>query len=314
MSVSRRNTFIATAGALALIAAGSVAYAGGGMGGGKHHGGNHGGGHHGGGHDGGPCCGKGPKGHGIKVPGINIAGPNISVTQGSIITNTSSYLNVNVAGNGGGDVTFIGGGGGGYFASQGLAPSTIGALNVEGNVETYMETITEQVPTTEEYCEERISLQETVRPVQAVCIDDKGTPHPASRIDASQQIAADYRGEVFRCMAGTSMQVTLGSIEEGKASFAHGESFACRKGEALVHKGNGNLACAPQTPQRSCNERSLLRRHGPGLKIIQTRVQAKTCVPATRTVMKSVQRQVERTRAAKSQPMVFDGGVGQGVY
>ena len=306
MSVSTRNTIIGGAGALALLAVGGVAYAGGGMGGG-----NSGGGHNGS-HNGGPCCGDGPKGHGVKVPGINIAGPNISVTQGSIINNTNSYLNVSVAGSQG--TTIISGGGGGFYAPQGVAPSTISALNVEGNVETYMETITEQVPTVEEYCDERISIQETLRPVQAVCLDDKGTPHPASRVDATQQVPNGYQGELFRCMAGTSMQVTLGSIENGSASFAHGESFACRKGEALVHKGNGNLACAPQIPQRSCNERSLLRRHGPGLKVVQAKVKAKTCVPAKRMVMKSVQRQVERTRQAKGQSMVFDGGVGQGVY
>ncbi len=338
MTVSTRNTLLGGAGALAVIVLGGVAYAGGGShgstpcSGGCGAGGGHGPavvpgagmggmnmGHGGGSHSrGGQCC-KGPKGPSVIVPGVNVSGPNvmvsgsnITVNQGSIVTNTQSFLNTSVVG--GGESGFFVSGGGGYYAPQGVAPSAIGELTVEGDTETYMETITEQVPSTEEYCDEQISLQTTVRPVQAVCIDDKGTPHPASRVDASDRVPGSYHGELFRCMAGTSMQVTLGSLERGSASFAHGETFACRKGEALVHQRGGNLACAPQAPQRSCNERSLLRRHGPGIKLVEARLEAKTCVPRSRTVMKSVQRQVERTRQAKGQSMVFDGGVGQGVH
>lgn len=314
MTVSTRNTFLAGAGTLAIIALGGVAYAGG-MGGAPMPSGPT---YNGGDHNG-PCCGKGPAGHGVVVPGVNVAGPNVMVTgsnvtvnQGSVIASTQSYLNTSIVG--GGQSNTIISGGGGFYTPQGIAPSSIGALNVEGNEERYTETVIEQVPQTEEYCAETVKMQRTMRPVQAVCLDDKGTPHPASRVDASQRVDGAYRGELFRCMAGTNMQVTLGQIEDGKASFAHGQTFACQKGEALVHRGGGNLECAPQTPQRDCNERSLLRRHGPGIKIIEANVRAKTCVPSTRTVMKSVERQVERTRQVKGQPMVFDGGVGQGVY
>lgn len=346
MTVSTRNTFLAGAGALALITIGGVAYAGGGMGGSPCAGGGCGGGLSGGGvtapgggthvpgagmgghgvvfggghgpSGGGACCGGKPKGHGIMVPGVNVAGPNVvvnqgnfTVNQGSIISSQNTFLNTNVVGSG--QQGFFVSGGGGFFSTPGVGQSSIGALNVEGNVESYVETITEQVESTEEYCEDRVSLQKTIRPVQAVCIDDKGTPHPASQVIASQRVSGTYGGEIFRCMAGTNMQVTLGKVENGKASFAHGETFSCRKGEALVHKTGGNLACAPQIPQRSCNERSLLRKYGPGIKLIEGNVKTKTCVPKTRTVMKPVQRQVERTRQAKGQPMIFDGGVGQGV-
>ncbi|MEM8616274.1 MAG: hypothetical protein AAGF20_05000 [Pseudomonadota bacterium] len=331
MTVSRRNTFIAGAGTLALAALGSLAFAGGGTGGsGKGPGagvvvpgaGVNSGpamGFGAGAGNGSSCCKGMPKGQSVIVPGVNVAGPNIvvnqgsfTVNQGSVITNTQTFLNTNVIA-GGNDQGFFVSGGGGFFAPQGVAPSQIGALNVEGNTETFTETITEQVPTTEEFCEDQISVQTALRPVQAVCLDDKGTPHPASQVTGAQRLAATYNGEVFRCMAGTSMQVTLGKIENGGASFAHGETFACDKGEALIHLAGGKLSCAPQTPQRSCNERSLLRRHGPGLKIVETHVQTKTCIPRTRTVMKSVQREVERVRQAKGMPMVFDGGVGQGV-
>ena len=318
MTVSTRNTLLAGASVLSVAVLSSLAYAGGGSGGGNnpvvpgaHMGGS------GGGHDGGHCC-KGPKGPGVHVPGVHVSGPNVMITgsnvsvhQGSIIKNTQSFLSTSVVS--GSDSSVVFGGGGGYFQAQGVAPTAIGALNVDGADETYYEIITEQVPTKEEFCEDKISIQTIIRPVQAVCIDDKGIPHPASRVDASEHVPASYKGELFRCMAGTSMQVTLGGGENGKASFAHGETFACRKGEALVHKQGGNLACAPQTPQRDCNERSLLRRHGPGIKLVTSSVKKKACIPHTRTVMKTVERQVERTRESKAQAMVFDGGVGQGV-
>lgn len=299
MTVSTRNTFLAAAGGLALIALGGVAYAGGGDGGKS------------------PCCGKGPKGHGVVVPGVHVAGPNVMVSgpkvvvnQGSVISKSQTFLSTSVVGSQQGVIVS---GGGGYFSVPGVAPTTIGALNVEGNVETYLETITEEVATTEEYCEETVSMSRAMRAVQAVCIDDKGAPHPASQVIGEKKISGTYGGEVFRCMAGTHMQVTLGSVDKGHSSFAHGETFSCRKGEALVHKAGGHLACSPQKPQRSCNERSLLRRHGPGIKLIESTVKAKTCIPKTRTVMRPVQRQVERVRQVKGQPMVFDGGVGQGV-
>lgn len=322
MTVSTRNTFLAGAGLFSVALLGGLAYAGGGSGGMSPCSGGACGGPPptvvpGGGMGGGHCC-KGPKGPSVHIPGVNVSGPNamvhgsnVSVHQGSIVTHTQSYLNTSVVS--GGESSVIVAGGGGYFASQGVAATSISQLNVEGGHETYMETVLEQIPTTEEFCEDKISIKKVIRPVQAVCIDDKGVPHPASRVDASDRVPTGYHGELYRCMAGTSMQVMLGSVENGTASFAHGETFACRKGEALVHGRTGKLTCAPQTPQRDCNERSLLRRHGPGIKYVESSVQAKTCIPRTRTVMKTVERQVERVRESKPQAMVFDSGVGQGV-
>ena len=321
MTVSTRNTLLAGAGLFSVAILGGMAYAGGGSGGGSPCSGGMCGSpppsmHPGGGH-GGQCC-KGPKGPRVHIPGVHVSGPNVmvhgshvSVHQGSIVSNTQSYLNTSIVGSH--ESSVVVGGGGGYFPSQGIAATSIGQLNVEGGEETFLETVTEKVPTTEEYCEDKLTIKTVTRPVQAVCIDDKGVPHPASRVDASDRVPAAYHGELFRCMAGTSMQVTLGNVENGTASFAHGETFACRKGEALVHGRGGHLKCAPQTPQRDCNERSLLRRHGPGIKMVEAKLKAKTCVPRTRTVMKTVERQVERVRESKPQSMFFDGGVGQGV-
>ncbi|MCR9271287.1 MAG: hypothetical protein NXH72_14940 [Hyphomonadaceae bacterium] len=323
MTVSTRNTLLAGAGFISIAIMGGMAYAGGGSGG-MSPCSNGGCAPHTpppapmpGGGMGGPCC-KGPKGPSVHIPGVHVAGPNVMVTgsnvvvnQGSIVTNTQSYLNTSIVGSSENNVIIAGGGG--YYSAQGVAPTAIDRLNVSGGDETYMETVTEKIPTEEEYCEDKISIKTVMRAVQAVCIDDKGTPHPASRVDASDRVPPAYKGELFRCMAGTSMQVTLGSIDQGHASFAHGETFACRKGEALVHEHGGNLVCKIQAPERDCNERSLLRRHGPGIKYVEVRTKQKICVPKTRTVMKTVQRQVERTRTSEAQSMIFDGGVGQGV-
>lgn len=323
MTVSTRNTLWVSAGLLSVAIIGGMAYAGGGSGGhgpvvvpGAGMGGTHmGGGGHGGSN--GPCC-NGPKGPSVHIPGVNVSGPNVvihgsnvSVNQSSYVSHTQSYLNTHVSSHSESGVYVSGGGG--YYNAQGVAPTAINQLNVEGGAETYMETITEQIPTKEQYCEDEFVIKSSLRPIQAVCIDDKGAPHPASQVTADGRIAATYTGEVFRCMAGTRMQVTVGQIEDDKASFKLGETFACQKGEALLRQRNGSLTCAPQSPARSCNERSLLRRHGPGIKLVEIRTKAKTCIPRTRTVMKSVAREVERTRETVALPMVFDGGVGQGL-
>jgi hypothetical protein len=55
----------------------------------------------------------------------------------------------------------------------------------------------------------------------------------------------------------------------GQANFDHGQTFTCQKGEALYHAAGGALQCRPQKPARDCNERSLLRRYGAGIKILK---------------------------------------------
>lgn len=247
----------------------------------------------------------------IVVPGVQVAAPNLIVRQGDVNIAQSSI--------------FIGGStvatGGGFFSNGGfatpatpVAPSALGGLDVDGADQVITETVTEQIPVTEETCVPQVQTAAAIRPVQAVCIDDKGTPHPASQVTADESISSSYNGEVFRCLAGTHMQVTLGQHANGQSSFAQGETFSCRKGEALVHGHGGQLTCAPQKPQRNCNERSLLRRHGPGVKLVHSTVKHKTCVPQQRTTYKTVTNQVQKTVPNKNGPIVFDGGVGQGVF
>lgn len=255
---------------------------------------------------------RGYHGSPVVVPGVTVKAPSVIVNQGSVV-NQQTFINRNRSTLSGQPGIIFGNGGFAVSGPAPVAPSTLNGLNVLGADQTVVETITEEVPVTEETCAPQISSRVAVRPVQAVCIDDKGTPHPASRLTSDEAIAATYEGEVFRCLAGAHMQVTFGDIVDGQPSFAQGETFSCRKGEALTHR-NGDLVCATETPQRNCNERSLLRRHGPGIKLIRQTISEETCIPQTRTVLKTVTREVERVEPNLNGQIVFDGGVGQAVY
>jgi hypothetical protein len=102
--------------------------------------------------------------------------------------------------------------------------------------------------------------------VRALCIDSRGAGHPASRLDPGFRLAADHEGEIYRCVVGTRMTVLVAHGEEDDFDGAH--TFTCAAGEALRRGGEGQLFCAPQEEQRQCFERSLLRKHGPGDKLV----------------------------------------------
>lgn len=223
----------------------------------------------------------------VSVGGANIGGSNVYVGGTSYNISSSTY-----AGSAGGAVGgyYVGGGGGGYSNVVGTATSgMIDGLNVGGGQE--MEAYMESRTTTE------------IVPIRAVCMDDKGMPHPASRPNADEQVAPTFDGEVFRCMAGTHMEVTIGRMVNGQAVWDGGSALSCQKGQAITYKG-GQLVCAAQIAQRNCNERSLLRRFGPGIKYITL----------TRTTQVQAQRQQSSQYTSFRSSMFIDGGVGQGVY
>jgi hypothetical protein len=141
--------------------------------------------------------------------------------------------------------------------------------------------VTEASTSTESYSRERQLL------IQAICIDATNNPHPASQTFGGQGVLQSFRGELYRCMAGTRMRYTIDS-----------RSYDCAQGEALWYE-NGRLECRPQIQRRPCNERSLLRRFGVGDKIVHIRESA------TRET---------RTETTFNGNMTMDGGVGQGVY
>ena len=119
------------------------------------------------------------------------------------------------------------------------------------------------------------------------------TPHPASRVDGEIAVVAGHTGEIYRCVAGTRMQVTVGEMVNGAASFDRGDTFSCAKGEALVHTRGGELQCRPQAPERDCNERSLLRKFGPGIKLVNMPSQKAICEPTRRQTVTKVVKEVK---------------------
>ena len=259
------------------------------------------------------CC-QTPSNVVVNVPGVSVAAANVrvgastSVIAAAGVSATTSAGVVVSGGSSGGAYAF--GGGGGYYSNPGVSQSSISGLTLDGGYET--KTVEEEIATTESYCLDRIIEEIKMRPVQAMCIDDKNTPHPASRVDGAVEVSPTFNGEIYRCIAGTHMQVTLGTVENGAASFASGETFSCVKGESLWHSKGGQLVCRPQAPERNCNERSLLRKYGPGVKMIEVASKKTWCEPATRTNVAKIAKQVKIPRAIAAGDLVLDGGVGQG--
>ena len=154
---------------------------------------------------------------------------------------------------------------------------------------------------TRRVCTEFRSVARVVA-VQAVCLDDKAIPHPASQVVPDRDVLPVYEGEVFRCIAGTHMQYTLG-LFAGSADFSHGQTISCLKGEALYHSATGGLACRLQKPARDCNERSLLRRYGAGIKVLKLAM-ARECVAyGTETAQGAA-------ATSTGEALQLDGGVG----
>ncbi len=305
-----------------------------------------------------PCnCGgdHGGGGHG---------GHNGGSTNVNVDVNVKAGASASGSVFGSGAANYYGGGYGNWSQAQGI-PQEAGALNVVGGMaggglETYEE-------------EQRMT---SMMILQASCIDDTGVPHPASQLDGDRDVNNGYVGEIYRCIAGTHMQVIMvacggpldagyhggggyessmsesstysqsessdsysqgmgndgyshsehsnsggynaggssqGGFGQGGGSatcagmdfnhidFGNGRTMSCQKGEALWFE-QGNLTCRVQIPQRQCNERSLLRRFGAGIKVLTV----------TRVEKITRQRQVAQSSQASwgTAVMTFDGGVG----
>lgn len=268
-----------------------------------------------------PACCNAPRDLIVRVPGVSIAVPSVSVgVASSSVAIAGASASAMAAGaaqssgmggasaGAGGSMIFFGGGGGGW-SSGATPPSTISNLNVSGYQSRMVE---EERRDVEEYCIDRTRQEYVTRPVQAVCVDDRGLEHPASRVDDDTSVDSRYAGEVYRCAAGSKLKVSVGAMNAGAASFATAETIACQKGEALWHGPGGALSCRPQEPERNCNERTLLRRHGPGVKLIEAAVQKPYCEPAERVRITKVMKEVREPVALPPGNLVLDGGVGQG--
>lgn len=214
----------------------------------------------------------------------------------NIIVNSNAVA-VAVSGAGAGSAVYYGGGGGGSYVGPGPT-GMIQGLNVEGLRKT------RQVA----YEASRTKTKRVV--IQAFCLDDRNVPHPASQVFPDRDVAEGYDGELYRCIAGTRMQITIAEYLD-RISFDGGETMICGKGEALYRRRGasageaGELVCRPQAPARDCNERSLLRRFGAGVKVL-------TIVTVEKYT--AYREEVITESSSSSMTMSLDGGVGGVVY
>ncbi|MDR3511458.1 MAG: hypothetical protein P4L73_07490 [Caulobacteraceae bacterium] len=232
-----------------------------------------------------PCC---------QPPSINVNIPGVNVNVGaSVIVNANVQAQASVSGSGSGAVYVNGGGGGGGYLMPGT-PGLIQGLNVDGGLRRTA------------YEATRTKITKVV--IEAVCLDDKDVPHPASQVTPDRDIEDSYDGELYRCIAGTRMQYTFAEFN-GKVAFDHGQTVTCQKNDALYHtpgapgSAGGAIECRPQKPARDCNERSLLRRFGAGVKVL-------TLV----TIEKYTAYREETTGASTTSALSLDGGVGGVMY
>lgn len=228
-----------------------------------------------------PCCGGGGN--------LNV---NVNVNANA---NASAAARAGLNARAGGSV-YVGGGGSAYVTVDQPYPTTISGLNVEG-------ALVRQVIRVPYEARRRWEKRVVIR---AFCIDDRNVPHPASQVRPDRDVDGDYEGELYRCLAGTWLQITWAEYS-GDVDFGHGETMDCRKGEALWHGRGGQIDCKPQRAERECNERSLLRRYGAGVKVLVW-VREETYTDYREEV-------VEQAGYAVSGAMItLDGGVGGRVF
>jgi hypothetical protein len=112
--------------------------------------------------------------------------------------------------------------------------------------------------------------QETtvIKAIHALCVSEDHHEFPASHMVEDSWIRAGYEGEIARCLPGSTLKVTIGSVmqsSEGAAvSTAHGETLMCAPQEALRYYKGGLLKCAPAVKVPDCTERTNLRKYGTG--------------------------------------------------
>lgn len=238
---------------------------------------------------GGPCGGGGC--HPPVAPPCCGSGGNVNV---NVNVNANANASTSARAYGGsrsGATVIVGGGGGAYFNVDQPYPTTIQGLTVEGKT---MEMI--RVPyTASRRMEKRVVIQ-------AYCIDDRAVPHPASQVRPGKDVGMDYEGELYRCIAGTKLQWTIGDEMGGP-----GETINCNKREALWYGRGGMLECRPEKQERDCNERSLLRRYGAGVKVL-TMIREESYTEYREEMVESA------GAVASGAVIMLDGGVGGRVF
>lgn len=255
------------------------------------------------------CCGGG---HNVNIPGVNVnIGATVIVNANASASATSGASSGSSAGAGSlsssaaGVTNYYGGGGHGGYYSGPMASGYIQGLNVEGG----------EARRRQAYEATRTRTRRVI--IRAVCLDDRDVPHPASQVTPDRDIDDGYDGELYRCIAGSRMQYVIADYE-GQIDISTGgagQTYICQKNEALYHipgaglaggqGGQGSISCRPQRPARDCNERSLLRRFGAGVKILTIITTEKYTAYREETVQE---------RQSLTTSFSLDGGVGGVVY
>lgn len=246
------------------------------------------------------CCGGG---HNVNIPGVNVnIGATVIVNANASASGSASAGSGAVAGasSAAGVVNYYGGGGHGGYYSGPMATGYIQGLNVEGG----------EARRRQAYEATRTRMRRVI--IRAVCLDDRDVPHPASQVTPDRDIDDRYDGELYRCIAGSRMQYVIADYE-GRMDISTGgggQTYVCQKNESLYHvpgagQGQASVSCRPQRPARDCNERSLLRRFGAGVKILT--------IMTTEKYTAYREERVEE-RATVSTSFSLDGGVGGVVY
>ena len=238
-------------------------------------------------------------GHNVYVPGINIhVGGSVVVNASASATSSASASSGAGAGAGAsaGSTVYYGGGTHGGYYSGPVSTGYIQGLNVEGG----------EARRRASYEATRSTYKRVV--IRAVCLDDRDVPHPASQVTPDRDVDSRYDGEIYRCIAGSRMQYVVGAYEGGNDSSFGGETYVCGKSDALYYTPGaqgGAVSCRPQRPARDCNERSLLRRYGAGVKVLTILTTEKYTAYREETVRES---------GMSGMSLSLDGGVGGVVY
>lgn len=238
-----------------------------------------------------PCCTPPP----VTPPSVcceNNNRTNVHVNVSTVNVAVATSRAGAGAGSAAGAAVYYGGGGGGGGYAAPMASGMIQGLAVDSGKR--MKRVA--------YEATRTKMTRVV--IQAVCIDDRTIPHPASQVSPDRNIDDAFEGEMYRCIAGTWLQATIADYN-GKIDFSGGRTLTCQKNDALWHGRGGKVECRRQAPARDCNERSLLRRFGAGIKVL-------TMIVTERYT--AYREEEEKSEAFVATSMSLDGGVGGIVY
>lgn len=144
-----------------------------------------------------------------------------------------------------------------------------------------------------------------VKAIHAVCISADGREFPAAHMVGTSWIASGYDGEIARCLPGSTLKVSIGSVVQSDqgmaASMSGAQILTCDTHQAVRHYKDGMLKCAPAVKVVDCTERTNLRKWGTGDMFFS--YVTKVCLDETKLggqSRESADQAAQRARAAYS--------------